>query len=92
MRSGVALGFLCVTLAACSTALVPQESKFANASRVVCKDVVPVGSHLKHRVCLTVAESAEESKEAKNVLADAQQRLRDDMLMERATRRVPRGP
>lgn len=92
MRTRILLGTLCWFLTACSPALVQQESKFANANKVVCKDVVPVGSHLKRRMCTTVAASAEESQQAKKVLADAQQRLRDDMVMEHATRRAPRGP
>jgi hypothetical protein len=92
MRSSILFATLCLVLTACSPALVQQESAFANASKVVCKEVVPVGSHLKQRVCTTVAANAEESQQAKQVLADAQQRLRDDMAMERATRRAPRGP
>jgi hypothetical protein len=92
MKNSSLLATLCWVLTACSPALVQQDSEFANVSKVVCKEVVPVGSHLKQRVCTTVAASAEESQQAKQVLADAQQRLRDDMAMERATRRAPRGP
>jgi Skp family chaperone for outer membrane proteins len=92
MKNKLLLGILCFLLSACSPALMPPETEFANASKVVCKEVVPVGSHLKERVCTTVAASAEESQQAKQVLADAQQRLRDDIMMERASRRAPRGP
>lgn len=93
MKTTLCCALLGLGLAACSPALVQQPSKFAVADRVVCHDVVPVGSHLKERVCTTASASAEESKEAKAVLSEAQQRLRDDLAMERAMRsRVPRGP
>ena len=82
-----------VALTACSPALVQEPGKVASASRVVCRDVVPVGSHLKERVCTTTAALNEDSKEAQAVLEAAQQRLRDELMMERAMRsRTPRGP
>jgi hypothetical protein len=82
-----------VALTACSPAHMQEPGKFASASRVVCYDVVPVGSHLKERVCTTTAALNQDSKEAQAVLEAAQQRLRDELMMERAMRnRTPRGP
>jgi hypothetical protein len=69
-----------------------QESKFANGDQVVCHYVVPVGSHLKERVCMTLAENKEESDRAKAVLDQAQQRRAADILLQRGGGRRSEGP
>jgi hypothetical protein len=91
MRSSILLCVICVVLSACSPALVVPESKFTNGGQVVCRDVVPVGSHLKERVCTTLADSKEESNRAKAALEQAQQRRAADALLQRGGRRAE-GP
>ena len=68
-----------------------QETHFKNGQQVVCRDHVPVGSHLKERVCTTLAENKEESNKAKEVLDQAQQRRAMDAMLNRSGRR-PEGP
>ena len=68
-----------------------QETHFKNGQQVVCRDHVPVGSHLKERVCTTLAENKEESNRAKEVLDQAQQRRAMDAALNRSGRR-PEGP
>lgn len=80
-----------ILLSACTSATLVQESKFENAGEVVCRDVVPVGSHLKERVCTTVADSKEESTQARRALEEVQQRRDADALLQRGGRR-PEGP
>jgi hypothetical protein len=91
MRSSILLGMVCVVLSACSPALTPQESKFSNGDQVVCRYVVPVGSHLKERVCTTLSANKEESNQAKAVLEQAQHRRAADALLQRSGRRAE-GP
>jgi hypothetical protein len=59
---------------------------------VVCRYVVPVGSHLKERVCETVAQNKEESDQAKRVLEEAQLRRATDQALQRAGGRRSEGP
>jgi hypothetical protein len=69
-----------------------QETKFSNGGQVVCRDVVPVGSHLKERVCMTLAASKEESNKAKAVLDAAQQRRAMDAALQRSGGKRAEGP
>jgi hypothetical protein len=88
MQTSILLSTVCaVVLAGCSAAVVEQDSKFANQSELVCRDVVPVGSHLKERVCMTKSENKEDSNQAKRVLEEAQQRRAADALMQRGGQR-----
>jgi hypothetical protein len=87
MRSSILLSMICIVLSGCSPALTMQESKFANGNQVVCRYVVPVGSHLKERVCTTLAENKEESDRAKAALEQVQQRRAADALLQRGGRR-----
>lgn len=91
MRTPILLFTICVVLSGCSTATLVQESNFQNGQQVVCRDVVPVGSHLKERVCTTLSENKEESDRAKQVLEQAQQRRAADALLNAGGRR-PEGP
>ena len=78
-------------LLGCSPALTVQESKFKTGEEVVCHTVVPTGSHLKERVCTTVAQSKDRSERARAVLEQAQQRRAADALLQRGGRRAE-GP
>jgi hypothetical protein len=81
MRSRILLCTLSIVLTACTPALTVQESKFSNGGEVVCRDVVPVGSHLKERVCETLSDNKEESDRAKAILEQAQHRRAADALL-----------
>jgi hypothetical protein len=87
MRSSIVLSTACIALSGCSVAVVEQDSKFANEGEQVCRYVVPVGSHLKERICETRAANKEESNQAKRILEEAQQRRAADALMQRGGQR-----
>jgi len=87
MRASILVSTICVVLSGCSSAVVERESKFANEGELVCRDVVPVGSHLKERVCVTKAANKEDSNQAKRVLEEAQHRRAADALMQRGGQR-----
>jgi hypothetical protein len=87
------LGLLTLSMLGCaSPALTVQESQFQPGQQVVCRYVVPVGSHLKERVCETVAQNKEESDQAKRVLEEAQLRRATDQALQRAGGRRSEGP
>ena len=69
-----------------------QEPHFQNGQQVVCRYYVPVGSHLKERVCETLAENKEQSERAKEVLEQAQQRRAIDAILNRSGGRRAEGP
>jgi hypothetical protein len=69
-----------------------QESKLNAGNQVVCRTVVPTGSHLKQRVCTTVAQNKEESESAKALREQAQQRRAADALLQRSGGRRAEGP
>jgi hypothetical protein len=92
MKSLLLLCASSIALLGCSPALTVQESKFNTGEQIVCREVVPVGSHLKERVCTTVAQNKEESNSAKAVLEQAQQRRAADALLQRSGGRRAEGP
>jgi len=93
MNRHLLLAFPIVTALGCtSPALTVQESSFHPGEQVVCRYVVPVGSHLKERVCETVAQNKEESEQAKRVLEEAQIRRAADQALQRGGGRRPEGP
>lgn len=69
-----------------------QEPHIQNGQQVVCRYYVPVGSHLKERVCETLAENKEHSDRAKEVLEQAQQRRALDATLNRSGGRRAEGP
>ena len=91
MRSSILFCATCVVFSGCSPATIVQESRFENGQEVVCRDYVPVGSHLKERVCTTLSENKEESDRAKEVLEQAQHRRAADAILNRGGRRAE-GP
>jgi hypothetical protein len=91
MRSSILFCAICVVFSGCSPATMVQETHFKNGQQVVCRDHVPVGSHLKERVCMTLAENKEDSDRAKKVLEEAQYRRAADVILNRSGRRAE-GP
>jgi hypothetical protein len=59
---------LCVGLAACSPALVPEQGKVAGGQVVTCKDVTPTGSNVPRRVCSSVSERDAQRSESQRTL------------------------
>ncbi|HVF17908.1 MAG TPA: hypothetical protein VNA21_13390 [Steroidobacteraceae bacterium] len=81
-----------VALLGCSQALTIQESKFNAGEELVCRTVTPTGSHLKQRICTTVAQNKDESDRAKLVLEQAQQRRATDAVLQRGGGPRAEGP
>jgi hypothetical protein len=79
----VAVGLGCIALAACSSALVVEQSKFAQAQaqKVSCRQETPTGSHLIRRICTTKAEREEQSARAKQELENAMDYQRNRAAM-----------
>jgi hypothetical protein len=82
----------CLALAACSPALVQEQSKIVQAQGIQCRQVTSTGSHMVRRVCTTKAERDQQSIQAQAGLEEAMEQQRSQVLIQRSERREPARP
>jgi len=90
VKTFIALGVASLLLIACSTALVPLSTRFAEEERVTCRRVRPTGSLVLRTVCTTKAEEVERTREAREFLEE-RARFQTTQEAERSVRALPRG-